>query len=272
MELSHSHRRTSAEPDETDRIYAEPIDPVPPFAFDRRVAQVFPDMIKRSVPGYGDIIDMIGLFARHYVRPGNRCYDLGASLGAATLAMRRNISGDGCVICAVDNSADMLERCRQNVEWDQSHTPVELVLGDAEDTEITGAGMVVLNFTLQFIPVERRQRLIRRIHDGLVPGGICILSEKLSYPENGDQQRIMTDMHLDFKRLNGYSDLEISQKRQSLENVLVSNSAAELGQMFTSAGFANHFEWFRYFTFSSFFARKAGGPEDPVGPVPGGES
>jgi tRNA (cmo5U34)-methyltransferase len=244
-------------PGEPDRIYAKPIDPVPPFRFDDRVARVFPDMISRSVPGYGDIIDMIGLFARRYAQPHSRCYDLGASLGASTLAMRRNIVAEDCEIYAVDNSEDMLERCRENIQWDQSQAPVTLVHGDIEDIEIDRASMVVLNFTLQFVPPERRQRILRRIHQGLRPGGICIISEKLRYPEHPDQQEVMSALHLDFKRMNGYSDLEISQKRQSLENVLVSNSADEIQNMLKNAGFASRFEWFRYFTFSSFFARKA---------------
>ncbi len=245
---------------ERDTIYADPVNPVPPFRFDRKVARVFPDMIKRSVPGYQDIIEMIGLFARHFVQAGSICYDLGASLGAATLAMRRNIIAEDCRIIAVDNSRDMLARCAENLAWDQSRTPVDTLLSDLEDVRITNAGMVVLNFTLQFIAPERRQRIIDNIYRGLRPGGILILSEKLNYGDNPVQQEIMTDLHLDFKRMNGYSDLEISQKRQSLENVLISNSHSELTTMFRNAGFNEYFEWFRFFTFSSMFARKGNEP------------
>lgn len=242
---------------EKDTIYSTPMDPVPPFTFDDRVARVFPDMIKRSVPGYADIIDMIGLFARHYVQPESSCYDLGASLGAATLSMRRNINVEGVTIYAVDNSADMLERCRENIQWDQSRTDVELVLGDVEDIPMGNASMIVLNFTLQFIPAGRRQRIIQRIFDALRPGGVCILSEKLVFPDRDGQQKVLTDMHLDFKRMQGYSDLEISQKRQSLENVLVSNSSDEILNMFDKAGFSRSFQWFQYLSFASFFAAKA---------------
>ncbi|AHC14158.1 tRNA (uridine-5-oxyacetic acid methyl ester) 34 synthase [Salinispira pacifica] len=214
-------------------------------------------MIKRSVPGYADIIDMIGLFARHYVQHGSNCYDLGASLGAATLAMRRNINVDGVTIHAVDNSADMLKRCGENIQWDQSRTQVELLLGDVEDIQMTDASMVVLNFTLQFIPAKRRQRIVDRIFKALRPGGVCIISEKLVFPQREGQQEVLTHMHLDFKRMQGYSDLEISQKRQSLENVLVSNSSDEIIGMFDNAGFSRSFQWFQYLSFASFFAAKA---------------
>lgn len=241
-------------PEHRDSIYAQPVNPVPPFRFDQRVAKVFPDMIQRSVPGYSDIIDMIGLFARRYVQPGSNCYDLGASLGAASLAMRRNIEAPDCRIIAVDNSSDMLQRCRENIDWDRSQTPVDLVLADICNTHIENASMVVLNFTLQFVPPEMRQDLLQQIAAGLRPGGIVILSEKLRYSE-AVQQRVMSDIHLDFKRMQGYSDLEISQKRQSLENVLISNNREEILQMFGHAGFADSFEWFRYLNFSSFFAR-----------------
>ena len=237
-----------------DRLFSTPRESVPPFRFDAAVARVFSDMIKRSVPGYGELIDMIGLYARRFVQPNSNCYDLGTSLGAVALAMRQNIIVEGCTIYAVDNSSDMLERCRQNIRWDQSRSRVEPVLCDLERMEIQNASMVVLNFTLQF--VKSRQEVMNAVFKGLRPGGICIISEKLISKEDPLQEGILSELHNDFKRMNGYSDLEISQKRQSLENVLVPNSRVEIERMLTTAGFKQHFLWFRYFNFGSFFAQK----------------
>ena len=241
---------------EADRLFSTVRKPLYPFQFDKKVAEVFPDMIKRSVPGYENIIDMIGLFAHRFARANSNCYDLGSSLGAVALAMRRNIRVEGCTIYAVDNSREMLERCRQNIISDTSSSRVECVLANIEDVEIDDASVVVLNFTLQFLPPQNRQRLMNRIFDGLSPGGICILSEKVYFKTDVQQQKFMTELHEDFKRMMGYSDLEISQKRQSLENVLIPNSREEIERMFEAAGFEHSLPWFQHLNFCSFFARK----------------
>ncbi len=95
-----------------DSLYAEKQNQVTPFRFDKEVADVFDDMLERSVPGYRTTISMIGLLAERYSRADSFCYDLGCSLGAATLSMRKNIKQPGCSIIAVDNSKPMIEKCR----------------------------------------------------------------------------------------------------------------------------------------------------------------
>src|SRR5690625_3041478 len=96
-----------------DRLYADPLAQVSQFAFDQAVVEVFPDMIKRSVPGYATIINMIGDLAERYVQPASQCYDLGCSLGAATPAMRHRIRVPQVRIVAVDNSPAMIELFQQ---------------------------------------------------------------------------------------------------------------------------------------------------------------
>jgi tRNA (cmo5U34)-methyltransferase len=127
-----------------------------PFRFDDNVAKVFPDMLRRSIPGYAASIEAIGSLAARYVRAGTNCYDLGCSLGAATIAMRQGIGEPGCRIVAVDVAPAMIERGKAAVAKDTSPlasmTDVDFVLGDIRETEIFNASMVVLNYTLQFLP------------------------------------------------------------------------------------------------------------------------
>ena len=127
-------------------------------------------MIQRSVPGYSNIISMIGMLAERFVQPGTQVYDLGCSLGAATLSIRRNVHHEGCKIVAVDNSPAMVERCRRHIDAYKAPTPVEVVEGDIRDIDIQNASMVVLNFTLQFLVPDDRQRLLDKIYQGLNPG------------------------------------------------------------------------------------------------------
>jgi len=242
-----------------DTIYAAPKVDIAGFRFDNSVADVFPDMIKRSVPGYETIIGMTGTLAEQYAQADSRCYDLGCSLGASTFAMQQNIQQPGCNIVAVDNSRAMLKRCQQilasGTAKQRTEIPVDLVCADVQDIKIEKASIVVLNFTLQFIPLEHRQTLIQTISEGLLPGGILVLSEKVSF-ENEQHNQLMIDLHHHFKKAQGYSDLEISQKRAALENVLIPETLQTHRQRISAAGFSSIDVWFQCFNFASLIAIK----------------
>ena len=223
------------------------------FRFDSTVASVFPDMLRRSIPGYEATIGAIESLARRYVREGTRCYDLGCSLGAATLAMRAGIRVPGCNIVAVDLAPAMVERCRENVDADDCATPVSVVATDIRDIAVEDASMVVMNYTLQFLPVADRLAMIARVFDGMVEGGVFVLSEKVA-DEDPRFESLIVDLHHEFKRANAYSDLEISRKRTALENVLVAETAATHLDRLESAGFRHAGVWLKHFNFASFVA------------------
>ena len=239
-----------------DKIYAEPTDMLVDFVFDERVANVFPDMIRRSVPGYDTIIPMLGVFAGKYIQANSNIYDLGCSLGAATLSIRRRITQPDCKIIAIDNAPAMVEQCKTNIDADSSVTPVEVVCDDILNVSIENASLVVINFTLQFLKPELRAELLKKIFLGLNQGGVLILSEKV-ISENSQQQSLYEDLHAEFKRANGYSDLEISQKRSALENVLIPETSEKHISRLAEIGFHPVSNWFQCFNFSSFCAVKA---------------
>ncbi|MGX9418348.1 carboxy-S-adenosyl-L-methionine synthase CmoA [Vibrio sp. RC27] len=238
-----------------DTIYSAPINKMGDFTFDERVAEVFPDMIQRSVPGYSNIISAIGMLSERFVTPDSQLYDLGCSLGAATLSMRRHINKPGCKIIGVDNSHAMVERCKLHVQAYRSDTPVEIIEADILDVEINNASVVVLNFTLQFLSPEDRLHLLKKIYQGLNPGGILILSEKYVFSDS-QTNNLLIDLHHDFKRANGYSELEISQKRSAIENVMLPDSIEDHKQRFADIGFSSYEVWFQCFNFGSMFAIK----------------
>ena len=202
-----------------DTIFAAPIEKLGDFTFDESVAEVFPDMIQRSIPGYSNIITAIGMFAERFVTADSQVYDLGCSRGAAALSMRRNIKQPNVKIIGVDNSQPMVERCRQHVAAYHSDIPVEILCDDIRHIEIKNASMVILNFTLQFLPPQDRMALLEKIHQGLNPNGVLVLSEKFRF-EDEQTNELLIDLHHQFKRANGYSELEVSQKRTALENVM----------------------------------------------------
>ncbi|QGH63345.1 carboxy-S-adenosyl-L-methionine synthase CmoA [Serratia proteamaculans] len=240
-----------------DTLFSAPIAKLGDWTFDERVAEVFPDMIQRSVPGYSNIISMIGMLAERFVQPDSQVYDLGCSLGAATLSMRRNIKVAGCNIIAVDNSPAMVERCRRHIDAFRADTPVEVIEADILDIKIENASMVVLNFTLQFLEPADRLRLLEQVYRGLRPGGALVLSEKFSF-DDADVGELLFNMHHDFKRANGYSELEISQKRSMLENVMLTDSVDAHKTRLKQAGFEHAEVWFQCFNFGSLIALKSG--------------
>lgn len=236
-----------------DSLYSQPLGQISAFAFDDNVAHVFTDMISRSVPGYQTMIAAIGLLASRFAKPHSVCYDLGCSLGAASFAMRQNIAVENCKIIAVDNSPAMLSRFESVLT--QEKTPIELQCADIREVKIENASMVVLNFTLQFLPVADREKLLAKIYDGLLPDGALIISEKLAF-EDTRQHELQQNLHHEFKKAQGYSQLEISQKRTALENVLIPETFATHQNRLKAVGFSSAELWFQYFNFASFIALK----------------
>lgn len=236
-----------------DEIYRNQDRPAAPFEFSEAVVKVFPDMIERSVPGYRLLLDYTGLLVGRAVRSGTRIYDLGCSLGAATLAARRAVHVDGVEIVAVDRSPDMVARCRDVIEADNSRVPVEVIEADVRDLPIENASLVLVYYTLQFLPLAERDALVQRIHDGMVPGGVLVLAEKLAFEPPAHQDWLDTHHH-DFKRSQGYSDLEIARKRQALDNVLVPETRQQHHARLETAGFTNVVDWFQCFNFAAIAA------------------
>lgn len=223
------------------------------FAFDEKVAGVFGDMLKRSVPGYGTLLSMIGVFAQNYVQDNTNIYDLGCSLGGATFAIANNVRALGCTIHAVDNSEPMIEKLDTILKDVLCNTPVKTYCADIANIPFEKCSFVVMNLTLQFLPPSERDELLKEIYEAMVPGGLFILAEKISDTTDGE---LFTKLYYDFKRANDYSDLEISQKRSALENVLITDDEkTHFGRM-KGAGFSRVERWFQTLNFRAYAAWK----------------
>ena len=230
---------------------------MPDFVFNEDVVRVFPDMIKRSVPGYPTIVENLGVLAAQFAQPHSALYDLGCSLGAVTQALRRHVRSDDCRVIAVDNSPAMVERCAEYLHAQdamfQELLPVEVIEADILALEFQPASLVALNFTLQFIAPEQRLELLTRIRQALLPGGALILSEKLRFADEAEQE-LLGELHLAFKRANGYSELEIAQKRSAIENVMKPDSLEQHRERLLAAGFSKVVPWFQCLNFASLIA------------------
>ncbi|WP_069383398.1 carboxy-S-adenosyl-L-methionine synthase CmoA [Halomonas caseinilytica] len=238
-----------------DAIFSTPLDRVARFSFDERVVACFPDMIRRSVPGYGQILAMLGPLARRHLRHGGHVYDLGCSLGAAGLALAGQLPEDAFRYTGVDLSPTMVERARQTLHDECPGHDMTVIEGDIRHHAYDASGMILLNFTLQFLDPADRDAVIACLYEALEPGGVLILSEKIVADDEQDNAWLVERYH-DFKRANGYSELEISQKRTALENVLVPDTLAAHHERLERAGFHRSLTWFQYLNFASLIAFK----------------
>lgn len=226
------------------------------FAFDDSVADVFPDMIRRSVSGYDTIISLLGVLAQNYAQDNTAIYDLGSSLGAATLSMHSQTRALNIKHICIDNSEAMVKRCQSRLARHMPEADLTVLCDNIEGAEIDNASLVVVNFTLQFISPESRLELLKKIYEGLLSGGALILSEKLVFANEIENEN-QIDWHHSFKRANGYSDMEVSQKRASLENVLIPDTLEQHQARLKKAGFKTSYQWFQAFNFVSLIAVKS---------------
>ena len=223
------------------------------FRFDQEVVKVFDDMVRRSVPGYDSMIQMIGLIARMYGQDNTNYYDLGSSTGAITLSIALNNKSKNNQFFAIDNSKEMVEQCEKNLHNKVDN--LQAICDDINQVKINSASIVVLNLKLQFINFNFRSNLIKKIYDGLESGGILIISEKIHFDDAVTQNQI-TKLHMDFKKENGYSELEIANKRQAIENVLITETKEQHLNRLRDCGFVETSCFFQCLNFVSFLSVK----------------
>ena len=238
-----------------DILYRHPRYPLPPFEFDERVARVFDDMIHRSVPFYADIIRRQVQLIQHFYQAGTVIYDLGCSNGNLATHLIRQMMAPPFKMVAVDNSAPMLAAFQERLTDIPPGHQIILKCEDICSTRIENASVVVLNFTLQFIPPGQRDAIMARIYEGLNPGGSLLFCEKITHAHSAMADLQQVFYHA-FKREQGYSDLEISRKREALEKVLIPEPIDQHMRRLQRAGFEIMDVWQKWFNFAALIAVK----------------
>ena len=239
-----------------DKLFRSPFEEISDFRFDAGVVEVFEDMIERSVPGYSAILGMTGELAQQFAQQNTRIYDLGCSLGGSSFSIAQRQLPEGVSIVALDSSVPMVEGFKQRIRaYKGDLAAIEVRQENICDTQFEPASFAVLNFTLQFILPEERSALIKRIFDALLPGGALLLSEKIKFADP-ETNRLIIDLHHNFKKSMGYTDLEISQKRTAIENILLPETSETHCERMMDCGFTQVSPWFQCFNFCSFLAIK----------------
>lgn len=212
-------------------------------------------MITRSVPLYREVQDLSVNIAKKFLKENSRVYDLGCSTGTTLVSLARALAPKGAVLIGVDSSEPMLAQCRTKIAKEHLQEQIELLCRDILDMPLVDAALVILNYTLQFIDVARRQELLTQIFNALLPDGVLIMTEKIS---NGDEvmDKLLIELHHDFKEAMGYSRLEIAQKREALEGILTPLTISENIAMLKAAGFSHIAVPLRLYNFATIVAIK----------------
>ena len=241
-----------------DKLFLQSDIPAGNFEFNAEVAEVFDDMLERSVPFYREQQTMIRSIVKHMWIPETKVYDLGCSTATTLIGLCRELPTSAHLI-GYDNSSAMLEQAMRNIE--ANHFQRRIAVQHAElndrlsDFSLRNAGVVTMCWTLMFIRPLQRDKVIRRIYDSLVDGGVLIVTEKI-LTNSGNMNRFFIDLYYEFKKQGGYSETEISRKRESLENVLIPYRVEENLDLFRHNGFDIVETFFQWFNFAGFICVK----------------
>lgn len=240
-----------------DRLFAEQRQRVDDFNFGEDTARVFDDMLDRSVPFYTETQRMVAELAADFAQDGSSVWDLGCSTCTTFLEIDRALPKDVDVrFVGLDSSPEMLVRAKEKLTEARFSRPYDLRCADLNlDLRIEDASVVLLVLTLQFVRPLHRENLVRSVYEGLRPGGCLLLVEKV-LGENSTFNRLFIKHYYEFKRRNGYSDLEIAQKREALENVLVPYRLEENKTLLRKVGFQDIDVFFKWYNFCATVAMK----------------
>lgn len=238
-----------------DNIYKDPVLRVAPFKFNKTVVDVFDDMITRSVPLYKESIRRQAELALKFYKAGTRIYDLGCSNGNLGLLILDLMGKNDFEMVAVDSSKEMILEYEKRLGNKPNGENISLLCDDIRDIELQDASVVIINLTLQFLPLKDRDDLIRNVFSSMKKGGVILLTEKVIHSDF-EQTDLQQEFYYRFKKENGYSNLEISQKRDALENVLIPETVEQHMERLEKSGFESIDLWLKWFNFASFMGVK----------------
>jgi tRNA (cmo5U34)-methyltransferase len=239
-----------------DTLFASPMERSTDFNFGEQTAQVFEDMLSRSVPFYDEVQCMIVEIIASLAGEEPLIYDLGCSTGTTLLMLATRLKNKNPQLVGVDSSMAMLERAQRKFEQSERAKMATWKQHDLNERLITEpADVFIMNLTLQFVRPLYREQLVANLYDSLKPGGCFILVEKVT-ADNSLLNRTYIEMYYDFKRRKGYSELEIAKKREALENVLIPYRVTENVELLKRCGFINPDIFFRWYNFAGFIGIK----------------
>lgn len=243
-------------PQNSDHLFANPsYRPHAPFVFDQAVSDVFDDMISRSVPFYHEMQQLICDLTQQFIQPDTHVLDFGCSTGTTLISLSKAICPSHLIsFRGFDNSLPMLEKARNRAQ--NAEQVIDFQFQDLNQSfEIPVCSVAIFNLVLQFLQPSRRGSLVEDLYKSLMPGGLVIVIEKVS-PEDESLLHLWTTLYHQFKKRQGYTDIEILRKQAALTKVLIPWKASETMALFKDSGFSKIESIFQWQHFMGFMALK----------------
>lgn len=238
-----------------DLLYSKPLPFITDFKFNNSVVNVFSDMINRSVPGYKTTLNLLGILSSIHFKNKTNIYDIGCSLGDSSEAVIKAIGDKEYQFFAIDKSKEMIKICKKKLSKKNYQKKIKYINDDVVKLKFNNASIIIFNFTLQFIPLDQRKILLDRVYKGMNKNGMLILSEKILF-DDLDIQKNKNALHDKFKSLNGYSNLEINQKKDALKKILLPETIDQHILRLQKIGFKNVNVIYQCINFSTIIAFK----------------
>lgn len=234
-----------------DNLYKKKISKSHKFTFDNKVADVFEDMVNRSVPGYDFLVDNIGVLSKNFYQPNTNIYDLGSSLCSCSLSALEKINNFSGKVFAVDSSTAMINICKNNINKEE----IKFINQDICEVDIKNTSIIILNLTLQFVDIKKRTNLLEKLFSQLNKNGVIIITEKITLDKESDDI-FFKKFHDFYKENNGYTKEEIDRKKIALEKIMLIESEKSHESRFSNIGCENFYKWFQCYNFASWILIK----------------
>ena len=222
------------------------------FTFNEDVANVFDDMLNRSIPFYRDNLKLNAKILSKYIKDGDKVYDIGSSTLNFLLYFEQNFKIKADLI-GIDNSKPMIKKATNKIKSYNSN--INLIFGNIENIELKPSQAIVSNYTLQFIDKDKRSEVIKKIFNSLNDNGIFLVSEKV-ISNNKKLNENLIEIYHNYKQDKGYTITQIEKKKEALENILTPLSLDENMSMLKKVGFKEVEVLFKWANFSTFLAIK----------------
>ncbi len=233
----------------------DPTNPPGKWTFDADVTRVFDDMLARSIPQYEVMRQACFELACRYVQPQTTLVDLGCARGEALAPFVEKFGAFNQYV-GIEVSPPMLQAARERFAGYIGCGLVNIRELDLRQAYHPVRASVTLSIlTLQFTPIEHRQRIVRDVYKHTVPGGAFVLVEKV-LGATADLDTLMVEAYYQLKAAHGYSQEEIERKRLSLEGVLVPVTAHWNEELLRMAGFRQVDCFWRWMNFAGWVAVK----------------
>ncbi len=205
------------------------------WTFGKNVYKEFNSHIEKSIPSYLKTQKLISELSTYFLREDSICYDIGFSTGTLLVKINNLNLEKKINFIGIEPELNMLKSFKRSKEFKK----ITLINKVVENIKMKKSDYIISHYTLQFIRQNLRLKILKKIYNSLNPGGGFVLFEKV-YANNSRFEKIFSDMLVDFKSKNNFSEKEIINKNKAIRGILEPLTTRQNIINLKKAGFKNN--------------------------------